>query len=340
MSIDPSNLAPELIADLTYRKTVEIGLQHAAENLPYVSQTIADLGPASPRPSAIVIAAGPSLHRRESAARILRTGYRGTVIATDGALGYCLRHGLVPDYVVSLDPHPTRIVRWFGDSELEHRAPDDYFRRQDLDPHLATDEIRRNGELLRLVDAYATRIRAILATSVAPAVTRRVASAGMAMYWWNPIYDDFDDARSVTRRVFELNKVPCMVTGGNCGSAAWVFATAVLQCRNVAVVGMDLSYAPGTPLTSTQYYSELRELFGERMAEAYIHVENQYLGETWFADPTYWWYRQSFLELAEQSVATTTTYNCTEGGILFGGKVQWLSLDDFLSGPGSTGAGT
>jgi len=74
---------------------------------------------------------------------------------------------------------------------------------------------------------------------------------------------------------------------------------------------------------------ELREVLGEAAVDAYIRVENPHLGQTWYTDPTYYWYRQTFLELAAQSPATT--YNCTEGGILFGESVRWASLDEFLA---------
>ncbi len=319
------------IAEATHRKTAEVGLRHAKANLPYIRQTIADLNVMYPESkSAIAICAGPSLHRKDTAKRIKASGYSGVIVATDGGLGYCLRNGLIPDFVVSVDPHPTRIVRWFGDPELDSRPPDDYFRRQDLDPHLSENERTRNQELLELVNHHGSKIRAVLSTSVAPTVTRRVLEAGMPVYWWNPIYDDYDNPESYTRRVFELTKAPCMVTGGNCGTSAWVFASAVLRRKNVAVVGMDLSYPPDTPLESTQYYTELRELFGDRVAEAYIHVLNPYLRQTWYTDPTYWWYRESFLTLARE--APVVTYNCTEGGILFGDGVRWCGLDEFLSG--------
>jgi hypothetical protein len=320
------------MAAVTLQKTATIGLRHAKANLPYVRQTIAELNGAATgeREIAIVVSAGPSLHRRQTAARIKVADFGGVVVATDGALGHCLRAGLVPDFVVSVDPHPTRIVRWFGDPELEARPADDYFRRQDLDPHLTRDEAERNRELLDLVDRHGPRVKAVLSTSVAPSVTRRVAQAGMPMYWWNPIYDDYDAPDSLTREIFELTKVPCLVTGGNTGAAAWVFATAVLGCGEAALVGMDLGYHPETPITHTQYYAELRELLGDAAPDAYIRLENPYLGETWYTDPTYWWYRQAFLELAGQSQATT--YNCTEGGILFGESVRWASLDEFLAG--------
>jgi len=105
---------------------------------------------------------------------------------------------------------PTRVARWFGDPELEFRPDDDYFRRQDLDPYLGVNEYVRNRELIELVNRYGPSVKAVLATSVAPNVTRRVLEAGMAIYWWNPLYDDYDESGSYSRRVHELTGVPCM----------------------------------------------------------------------------------------------------------------------------------
>lgn len=275
-----------------------------------------------------MVSAGPSLHRQQIAEQIRKSGFAGTIVATDGALGYCLRNGVVPDFVVSVDPHPTRIVRWFGDTELHRRPPDGYFRRQDLDPHLMEKERQRNRELIALTDQYASRVRAILSTSVAPSVTRRVRQSGMPMYWWNPIYDNYDAPVSHTRRIYELTKAPCLVTGGNCGTVAWVFAGAVLGATDVAVTGMDLSYPPDTPLQHTQYYPEMKKLFGDRAEDYYIRLKNPHLAECWYTDPTYWWYRESFLALAQK--ARFKTYNCTGGGILFGPRVRWTSLSRFL----------
>ena len=92
---------------------------------------------------------------------------------------------------------------------------------------------------------------------------------------------------------------------------------------------MDLGYAPGTPLENTQYYKEIAELFGPRAADAYVRVYNPHLKATWYADPAYYWYRQSFLEMAR--AAECVTLNCTEGGILFGKGVRFLPLKTFLA---------
>ena len=150
----------------------------------------------------------------------------------------------------------------------------------------------------------------------------------MTRYWWHPLMDDLDQPESVTRQIYRRARIPCMVSGGNVGAAAWVVASQVLKKREVALVGMDFSYAPGTPMGKTQYFKELTELFGDRAQEALIPVKNPYLKETWVTDPAYHWYRDSFLEMAAQ--ADTRTYNCTEGGILFGEPIQWSLLKDFL----------
>lgn len=260
--------------------------------------------------------------------RILASGYRGTIIASDGALGTCLRSGLVPDYVVTLDPHSARVCRWFGDSRLEGRPADNYFQRQELDPHLAVNERARNQELVELVNRAGPRMKVVIATGVYPEVAERCLEAGVELYWWNPILDDPEDPHGFTQQLYRMNRVPCMVSGGNVGSAAWVFAHSILEKPEVAVIGLDLGYAPDIPLEKTQYYPELRELFGDRAHEALVSVYNPYLKETWYADPAYYWYRQGFLRMAAE--ARCVTYNCTEGGTVFGKPLKWVPLERFL----------
>ena len=329
-------LAKRLIARmsrLTALRSSERTLKNATQNQSQIRLTIADLAAQAQGrggPSAIVIGAGPSLHRQHPVENILESGYDGDIIAADGALGYCLRNGLVPDYLVTLDPHPARVCRWFGDPELESRQEqDDYFRRQDLDPHLGINELQHNRELIELVNRHGPSIKAIMCTSVAPNVTRRCLDAGMELYWWNPLMDDVTRPGSLARALYRMNRAPCMVSGGNVGAAAWVVASQVLAKREIAVVGMDFSYPPGTPIERTQYFTELIELFGPRAQDAIIPVVNPHLRETWLTDPAYHWYRDAFLEMTAQ--AEGVTYNCTEGGILFGRAIRWLPLDEFLS---------
>lgn len=322
------------VAEGSLRYTGDFGLDNARGNQSMITHSIDELRGeklvADSGLSALIITAGPSLHKQDPAKLISEMGFRGPIIAVDAALNYCLRNSLIPDYVVSVDPHHVYIMRWFGDPDLESRPKDDYFERQELDPELAKDHGAKNARHIELVNRYGAKMKMVIATSVAPNVARRCLDAGMTLYWWNPLYDDWDAPNSYTRRAWEMNKLPCMVGGGNVATSAWVFAHAILGRKRIGLVGMDFSYAPGTPLYNTQRYPEMCEFFGEKDAEkGYIQFHNPHLNETWFTDPTYAWYRRSFLDLAAQ--ADCETYNCTEGGIIFGDNIRWTSLKEFLA---------
>jgi hypothetical protein len=315
----------------TFDRVADIGPANAERNRPHIARSVLELAetPLGEGDSALVVGAGPSLARRRSLERLRESGWTGTIVAADGALGACLRAGVVPHVVVSVDPHPERIVRWFGDPRLIEPSADDYFRRQEMDAVHRHDEIGANRALVDLVDAFGPKIKVAAATSVAPAVVQRCGQAGMELYWWNPMYDDYERPDSISRRLWEQNRLPCLNGGGNVGTAAWVVAHAVLGKTRIGLIGMDFSYPPGASYEKTQYYPELVALLGDRFADAYTHVPNPHLGETWFCDPAYVWFRDVFLGMARE--AECETINCTEGGILFGEGIAFASLDAFLA---------
>lgn len=321
----------KLISDVTFKKTAEIGFKHARNNTSFIEKTVRDLKKMTHSKKSdvsLVISAGPSLHREKSIETIKEEQFTGNIIAVDGSLGHCLRNGVVPEYVITVDPHPDRIIRWFGDPRLEERPDDDYFKRQDLDPALNRDEVARNKELIGLVNEYGPQIKVIISTSVSPEITRRCLDAGMELFWWNPIYDDYDDQDSLTRQIYQLNRVPCMATGGNCGTSAWIFSHAILESLATLLVGMDFSYPPGTNVRNTQYYEILMECIPDNPEKGLIEVYNPYLDEIWLTDPAYYWYRINFLNMVKE--APCKTYNCTEGGILFGEGIEFMTLKEAL----------
>lgn len=279
---------------------------------------------------ALIVAAGPSLKRQDAARIIKEHGFDGAIVATDSAMLYCLRNAIVPDLVVTLDPHGERIVRWFGNPLLseEHLALDDYFARQDMDTSFA-DQLRANDEILNLLARYGKGMRIALSTSAAPQVIQRALETGMEIFWWNPMYDDPDTPGSLTQQLQAMNKLPCVNAGGNVGAACWMMAHAVLDKTDIGIVGMDFGYYADTPHRNTQYYKELLELFGEENLErAFMRIFNPHLQQWFYTDPAYMWYRQCFLEMAAD--ADCDTYNCTEGGILFGDPIRFITLQNFL----------
>lgn len=312
-------------------------IDHAIQNLSKIQKTIKDLPFLSGQKakSAIVISAGPSVYKQNSIQRILDASYSGTIIAIDGSYIACLKKGLIPDYVMTLDPHPTRIVRWFGDPEFEkHSQNDDYFSRQDLDIEFRKNTIEQNKVHIQLVNQYGHLTKAIVSSSSPNNVIARLEEAHFDQYWWNPLVDDVKHPKSLTRTLYNINKLPCMNTGGTVGTAAWVFASCILKLPVVSVVGMDLGYYKETPLTKTQTYYELINHLGteEGIEEYFVDYEFPLTKEKFYTDPTYFWYRKNFLELLRKS--SSKTVNCTEGGTLIDPRIPCLKLDEFLKDHG------
>ena len=147
------------------------------------------------------------------------------------------------------------------------------------------------------------------------------------------MYDEPSDPESITRKIYDLNGFPCLNAGGNVGSACWMMSDAVLGKRHVALTGVDFSYYADTPYSKTQYYHEAVDLVGEENLDSiFMHIFNPHLKASFYTDPAYMWYRNCFLEMAKE--AECITYNCTEGGILFGENILFVPLESFLNRTG------
>ena len=136
-------------------------LENAERNRKLFTKTIDDLPDITdikPDGGAIVIGAGPSLHRKDFAEQILNSNFSGKIICVEASLGYCLKKGLVPHYVLTADPHPSRIVAFFGNPLLKTRPKDDFLSRRDP----LNDPTSFNDELIELVNNYGKDIKAII----------------------------------------------------------------------------------------------------------------------------------------------------------------------------------
>jgi len=319
---------------MTWDRHAGLSQRNAAENAPWFSegQSLSallkeDIGVGD---TAAVIAAGPSVKRKDPAALIRETGYSGAVVASESAISYCLRNGVVPDLAVTVDPGIERVIRWLGDPNLteEKLVEDDYFARQDQDDAFA-DELRANEEILELLDRHGSKIRMALSTTSAKVLVDRVFEAGLQVFWFNPMLDDPDLPDSATAKLQKENGFPSVNAGGNVGTLCWLMAGEVLRKKKVALTGVDFSYYDDTPYLNTQYYYEAVELVGEDNLESlFTRFYNPHVGAWFYTDPAYLWYRQCFLEMAEDS--DFETFNCTEGGILFGDNINCIPFRDFL----------
>ena len=151
------------------------------------------------------------------------------------------------------------MVRWFGDHEFEkNSANDDYFARQDLDIEFRKNTIEQNKRHIALVNEYGHRSKAIVASSAPSNVIARLKEGGLDMYWWNPLVDDPGLPGSITRELYNINRLPCLNTGGTVGTAAWVFANSTLKIQEIALVGMDMGYYADLPKEQTRLFMNCR----------------------------------------------------------------------------------
>ena len=157
-------------------------VEHARQNRPFVGRTLRDL-PVPDARSGVVVSAGPSLRRRDSIRRLRDSNYEGVIIAVDASFAACLREGVTPDFVLTVDPHPTRMVRWFGDPQWEkNSARDDYFARQDLDVEFRRNAAARNQETIDLVNEHGPNTTVVVSSSSA-AQCRRTPAPSPGPRW-------------------------------------------------------------------------------------------------------------------------------------------------------------
>ena len=266
----------------------------------------------------LIISAGPSLFRQKSLTKL--NGYKGTIVAVDGAYIQCLKAGIYPDFVISIDPHPTRIVRWFGDPDLEENMKgDDYFERQDLDIGFREDAIQTNKDNIKLVDDCNTKL--VIACSAPQNVVKRTFH--MKRYWFAALVDD-PETDGLTRQMVDMTGLPAMNTGGTAGNTGWVFAHSVLKSTDIACVGMDYGYYPDTPYEQTQSWNLLKDK--ENIKQYFPHRAG-YWG-VGYTDPTYAWYKENLCDLMKNNDGRIT--NCSEGGFLTGFRVAYKRLDQWL----------
>ena len=106
------NLGTQLLKYLpqaTFDRSADSAVANAKENLPFIHHTVAELDPKRSEHTtelAMVMASGPSLHKKNPAELVQKQGFDGPIVVAESAMGYCLRNGVVPDYVVTVGVAP------------------------------------------------------------------------------------------------------------------------------------------------------------------------------------------------------------------------------------------
>jgi hypothetical protein len=309
-----SEVVVEKVTRYSFEAQMPLWCKNFAENLPYIREgkAVNDLEGYGKGKAAIIVGAGPSLWRNKHLELLAESNFDGVVLISDKVLKDALKAGITPDNFDIL------VGTVDGNRDLIWKLYDD-----------------------PIIDKYGSKIKALFTTTAAPNARERAEKAGIEIYWFNPVFDDWQRSESFTRLLGMMTStekrpkgIGCLRGGGNVGSALWIASFSVLNSNPIGLIGIDLSYLPETPIEETPYYKKILEAAGGDVnlaAKHFIKIYNPYFNCSALLDFIFDSYRKVWLELARRTPREYLTINCSEGGSLFGEPyIYCMRFKDYL----------
>lgn len=291
----PTDRGLEFVASQTWQLKEELWAGNLAENMPVVRQgrDIKEL----PKPngsSAVVVGAGPSVERHGHLKLLKESEYGGAIVACDKALVPCLKAGVTPDIVISVDG--AQAISKFFDDPI----------------------IAENG-----------RTKAALNVTTHPDT---LAKVHCEKYFFMTSYDDPFGERSITRMIHFMTRKTILSSFGCVGGQA-VNLAMFLGADPVVMVGMDYGYPGDTPLEQTSYHQSYRwlaERSGKKIGEYFTKIHNPDTGEEVMLDLNWSVYRELFLRHMRVMRKKVRVVNCSPTSSLFGEGIEFMTLGEAL----------
>ena len=285
----------------------EIWNESSAKN---ISEQINSTG-TSKKSSAIVIGRGPSIKKYNHLELLAKSDYNGTIVCCDGALIATLKAGVTPEkfpnfYVVTID----------------------------------TDKIIKNYYNDPLVDKFGKKINGIFSVVVDPSTVQRARDAKIKIHWLHALFDYNEGKKSfnqisalMVRAKNHQNGLPAIQTGGNVGTAAWFAGWQILKHFTIGLIGINHSWDEDEPWETIISHCKIpREIKKESsiFKQMFPKVYNPEFKCNCIMDPLFLYYSNAFKDFIKRSPTWLTTINATEGGCLFGGRINCMTLEHFL----------
>ncbi len=264
--------------------------------------------------SAIVIGRGPSIDKHEHLKLLAASDYQGTIICCDGKLADALNAGVTPDkfpkyFVATIDPYPA--IKKHYDHEI--------------------------------IDSYGSKIKGIFTVITNPNAVERARQAGIQIHWIHSLFDYSEGIKSfnnlsalMIRAKNNLHGLPGIQTGGNVGTASWFISWQILKCTTVALIGINHGWEEDDPWETIIYHNNKAEYSkgvdndSPSFNKLFKKIHNPDFNCNCILDPLFQFYSESLKEFIARSPEWVTTINATEGGSIFGKRVNPMKFSDFL----------
>ncbi len=262
--------------------------------------------------TAIVIGKGPSIDEHHHLNMLANSNFKGSIVCCDGKLIDTLKSGVTPEkfpnfYVVNIDPgsHTTKL--------FDHP----------------------------LVSKFGSKIKGVFTTIANANTVEQARKAGIKIHWMHSLFDYDDGKKSfnyisamMVRSKNHLNGLPAIQTGGNVGTSSWFVSWKILECTKVVLIGMNHGWNEDTPMDIiTKHGVDFAHSYDESspsFKRLFPKIYNPELKKYCILDPIFQYYREAILEFISRSPSWVETINATEGGSLFGKRVNYMTFHDFL----------
>ena len=267
---------------------------------------------------AIVIGKGPSINKKNHLGLLAESDFNGAIICCDGKLIDTLNAGVTPEkfpdfFVVTVDP---------------------------------LESIKKNYDH-PIVKKFGNKIKAIFSIVSHPKAVEFARKAGIKIHWVHSLVDHNEGKKSfnyitsvMVRAKNHSNGLPAIQTGANVGTSSWFVGWKILKCNNLGLIGINHGWEPDDPwdlilshtLNNNVMPSEPIQIdkTTESFKKLFPKLYNPDLKSYFILDPIFQLYRNALLEFIERSPKWLTTYNATEGGSIFGNRVNNIKFSDFL----------
>lgn len=294
----------------------KIWVKNFALNLEYIwnEKSVKNLENEIGNDTAIVIGRGPSLKNNNHLEKLKSSNFKGTIICTDGALITALKAGITPNrfpsfYVATVDPR-TETIKFYDDE---------------------------------IINQYGKKIKGLFSTVSNPETVKKARDSGMEIFWFHSLVDYNEGEKSfnqisalMTRAKNHENGLPAIQTGGNVGTSAWFLGWKILNCKTIVLIGINHGWEETDSWEMIMTHNGMCKKIeidrnSETFEKLFPRIYNPDFDCYCILDPIFQYYSAGLKEFISRSPDWLRTINSTEGGCIFGEKVESMKFKDFLS---------